>query len=83
MYSRDAVYGGRTERAKTFAKRQGGHTIFAFVVRSEYPTVNALDDYAVGFEQFYKPIVDEVMNDSLIGVVKCDVAPPTRLYILV
>ena len=53
----------------------------AYDVCIEYPTVNALDDYAIGFKQFYKPTVDEIMDDSFIGVVKCDVIPPTDLYI--
>ena len=44
-----------------------------------YPSVNALDDYAVGFTKYYKPIVDEIMNDSFIGIVKCEVIPPKNL----
>ena len=55
--------------------------IFADDVCSMYPAVNALDDYAVGIKQFYKPTVDEIMDNSFIGVVKCDVVPPTDLYV--
>ena len=58
-----------------------GQKIFADDVCSMYPSVNAFDAYAVGFKRFYKPTVDEIMDDSFIGVVKCDVAPPTDLYI--
>ena len=46
-----------------------------------YPSVNALDDYAVGFKKYYKPTVDEIMNDSFIGIVKCEVIPPKNLYL--
>ena len=55
--------------------------ILADDVCSMYPAMNALDDYAVGLKQFYEPSVDEIMDDSFIGVVKCDVAPPTDLYL--
>ena len=43
--------------------------------------MNALDDYAVGFKKYYKPTVDEIMNDSFIGIVKCEVIPPKNLYL--
>ena len=46
-----------------------------------YPSVNALDDYAVGFKKYYKPNVDEIMDDSFIGIVKCEVVPPKNLYL--
>ena len=47
----------------------------------KHPPVNALDDYAVGFTRLYKPTVDEIMNDSFIGIVKYDVVPPNDIYI--
>ena len=78
---RDALYGGRAECFKTYVECEGVQRIFADDVCSMYPAVNALDDYAVGFKQFYKPTVDEIMDDSFIGVVKCDVVPPTDLYL--
>ena len=58
-----------------------GQKIFADDVCSMYSSVNAFDAYAVGFKRFYKPTVDEIMDESFVGVVKCDVVPPTNLFI--
>jgi len=46
---RDALFGGRTEGFKSYHKCGKGQKIFYFDVVSLYPTVNALDYYAVGF----------------------------------
>jgi hypothetical protein len=46
---RDALFGGRTEWFKSFVKCEGNQKILSFDVCSMYPSVNALDDHAVGF----------------------------------
>ena len=78
---RDALFGGRTECVNTYVKCTQGQKIFHFDITSEYPTVNALDDYPVDFKQVYKPTIEEIMDDSFIGIVKCSVVPPKDLYI--
>jgi hypothetical protein len=50
-------------------------------VCSEYPSVNALDDYAIGFKQYYKPTISEIISGEHFGLVKCDITPPTNLYV--
>ena len=47
---RDALFGGRTEAFKAHIKCNEHQKIFYLDVCSLYPTVNALDDYAVGFK---------------------------------
>ena len=47
---RDALFGGRTEGFKSYHKCIGKQVINYDDVTSLYPTVNALDDYAVGFK---------------------------------
>ena len=47
---RDALFGGRTEGFKSYHKCVGRQKIFYDDVTSLYPTVNALDDYCVGFK---------------------------------
>ena len=46
-----------------------------------YPSVNALDDYAVGFSKYVNITSDDILKDKFFGVVKCDVIPPEKLYI--
>jgi hypothetical protein len=55
---RAALFGGRTECVKTYVKCTQGQKIFHFDITSEYPTVNALDDYPVDFKQVYKPTIE-------------------------
>ena len=78
---RDALFGGRTEAFKSYYKCNGNEQIFDYDIVSLYPSVNALDKYPVGFKQFYNPTIKEILDESFIGVVKCDVTPPTNLYI--
>jgi len=47
---RDALFGGRTEGLTSYHKCVGNQKIFDDDVTSLYPTVNALDDYCVGFK---------------------------------
>ena len=47
--TRDALYGGRTECFKRYVKCTDKQKICYYDVVSLYPTVNSLDDYAVGF----------------------------------
>jgi hypothetical protein len=46
-----------------------------------YPSVNALDTYPIGFKQFYNPTIEEILDESFIGIVKCDVIPPKNLFV--
>ena len=48
---RDALFGGRTECFKSYHKCIGKQVINYDDVTSLFPTVNALDDYAVGFKK--------------------------------
>jgi hypothetical protein len=79
--TRSALCGGRTEAFKSYVKANKNQKIFYFDVCSLYPTVNALDDYAVGFKQYVKIAVEDILNGDFIGLVKCDVEPPKDLYI--
>jgi hypothetical protein len=47
-----------------------------------YPSVNALDKYPIGFKQFFNPTIAEILDESCIGVVKCDVIPPKKYLYL-
>ena len=46
-----------------------------------YASINALGEYAVGVKKYYKPTIDKIMDDSSIGVVKCEAIPPKNLYL--
>jgi len=78
---RDALFGGRTEGFKRHFKCNDNQKIFYFDVVSLYPSVNALDDYAVGYGRYVKITPDDILNDSFFGVAKVDVEPPKDLYI--
>jgi hypothetical protein len=78
---RKALFGGRTEGFKSYVKCQGKEKIYYYDVVSLYPTVNALDDYAVGFKQSYIPTQKEILNGSFIGIVKCVATPNRNLYV--
>ena len=52
MNERDALFGGRTEAFKTYIKCNKHQKILSYNVVSLYPTVNALDDYAVGYKKY-------------------------------
>ncbi len=80
--TRDALLGGRTEAFKSYIKCVSDRQkIFYFDVVSLYPTVNSLDDYAVGFRKYVNISVKDIINNKFIGLVKCDVQPPKDLYI--
>ncbi len=78
---RDALFGGRTEAFKSYVTTNQHQKIYCYDVVSAYPTVNALDDYAVGFRRYTDRSVEDIRNDAFIGLVKCDVVPPKDLYI--
>ena len=44
--------GGRTEVIKKYHKCVGRQQIHYIDITSEYPTVNAVDPYAVGFKRY-------------------------------
>ena len=78
---RDGSFGCRTEAFKSYYKCQESEQGFDYDVVSLYPTVNALDKCPIGFKQFYNPTNEETLDESLIGVVKCDVIPPNQMYV--
>ena len=78
---RDALFGGRTEGFKRHIKCDDNQEIYSFDVTSLYPTVNALDDYAVGFKKFVKTTPADILSGKFFGLVKCDITPPKDLYL--
>ena len=60
---RDALFGGRTEGFKRHFKCNDDQKIFYFDVVSLYTSVNALDDYAVGYGRYIKITPDAILND--------------------
>jgi hypothetical protein len=81
IITRNALCGGRTEAFKSHFKCNKHQKIFYLDVCSLYPTVNALDDYAVGFKNYINITIDDIINDTFIGLVKCDIIPPKNLHI--
>ena len=57
-----------------------GEEIHYYDVVSLYPSVNVLDSYPVGFKQFYNPAIEEILDETFIGAVKCDVIPPKTIH---
>jgi hypothetical protein len=84
IVTRAALFGGRTEAFKSYHECNDDEEIHYYDVTSLYPTVNALDEYPVGFRR-YRPItgktVSDIANNEFIGVVRCDVIPPKGLKI--
>ncbi len=78
---RDALFGGRTEGFKSYHKCKKSHRIFYFDVVSLYPTVNALDFYAVGFSKYVTTTVDDIRSGKFFGLAKVDIEPPKQLYV--
>jgi hypothetical protein len=78
---RDALFGGRTEAFKSFVKCNENQKIFYDDVTSLYPTVNALDDYCVGFKKYVQITVEDIASGDFFGVAKVDVIPPKNLYV--
>ena len=75
------MMGGRTEAFKSYCKCNKHQKISYLDVCSLYPTVNALDDYAVGFKKYVDITPEDIINYNFIGLVKCDVVPPKDLYV--
>ena len=48
---------------------------------SLYPSVNARDDYAVGFARPVRIQPQDIMDGSFFGIVKVDITPPKNLCI--
>ena len=76
---RDALFGGRTEGFKSYHNCNKDEKLFYYDVVSLYPTVNALDNYAVGFSKYVNITSDDILNDRFFGVVKCNVIAPKKL----
>ena len=79
---RNAFFGGRTEGFKQYHKSSDTEKIFYYDIVSLYPTVNALDDYAVGFGHYVNlkiESVEELLNtDKFIGIIKVDIEPQNK-----
>ena len=80
---RDALFGGRTEGCKSHHECNAAEQIFYYDVVSLYPTVNALDDYAIGFAGYRKITPEDILNGSFFDIAKVDVEPPRDLYVCV
>ena len=83
---RDALFGGRTEGFKSYHKCNEHQKIYHYDVVSLYPTVNALDDYAIGFKKYVnydsiEAFCKDVLSGEFCGVAKVDITPPKDLYI--
>jgi hypothetical protein len=78
---RDSLFGGRTEAFKSYHKCNENQKIYHYDVVSLYPTVNALDDYAIGFKKYVKIEQEDILKDRFFGVAKVDITPPKDLYI--
>ena len=83
---RDAFFGGRTEGFKCYHKCNENQKIFYYDVVSLYPTVNSLDEYAVGFSKYVNITLDDINNNNniwndFIGLLKIDIEPPKNIYI--
>ena len=77
---RDALFGGRTEGYTSYIKCGENQKIVSYDVVSLYPTVNALDDYAVDFHKLrYNLTVEEIRNGKFFGVAKVDITAPKQL----
>ena len=63
---RDALFGGRTEGVKTYHLCQGNQQILTYDVCSLYPTVSALDNYAVGFKRYAVISVDDIYSGKCV-----------------
>jgi hypothetical protein len=78
---REALFGGRTEAFKSYFKCNENQQILYYDVCSLYPTVNALDDYAIGYKRYVTITADDIASGEFFGVAKVDVIPPKDLYI--
>ena len=91
---RDALFGGRTEAFKSYFQCEQHQKIFYYDVVSLYPTVNSLDEYAVGFEKYVNlskygsktenqilGFCGDILSGKFCGVIKVDITPPKDLYI--
>ena len=78
---RDALFGGRTEGFKSYHKCGKGEKIFYYDVVSLYPTVNALDEYAVGFNRYVSTTSKDILEGKFFGIAKVDITPPKKLYV--
>ena len=66
---REALFGGRTEGFKSYFKCNKHQKIYYYDVVSLYPTVNAMDAYAIGFK---KPVNVSDKEALLDRIRSCD-----------
>ena len=66
---------------KSYHKCNENQKIFSFDVVSLYPSVNAMDTYAVGFSKYVNITADDIKSGKFFGIAKVDVIPPKQLYI--
>ena len=68
-------FGGRTEGFKSYHKCNEHQKVFYYDVVSLYPTVNSLDEYAVGFSKYVNLTLENINNNEnvwndFMGIVK-------------
>ena len=78
-------FGGRTEGFKQYHKCSDTEIFFYYDIVSLYPTVIALDDYAVGFGHYVNLKLESVekilKTNKFLGIIKVDIEPPKKLHI--
>ena len=79
--TRDALFGGRTEGFKSYHECVGKQVINYDDVTSLYPTVNALDDNAIGFKKYVNITPKDIKSGKFFGIAKVDITPPDDLYV--
>lgn len=67
--------------SQTYKKCAVGEQICYVGVVSLSPTVNALDEYAVGYRKHINATAEDISKDNVIGLVECEVVPNTQLHI--
>ena len=83
---RNALYGGRTEGFKRYFKCGTGVRAGHLDIVSLYPTVNALDDYPIGYGSYFpyssvERFVQDLMSGTFFGIAKVDITPPKDLHV--
>lgn len=79
---RNAFFGGRTNAVKLYHKCKENERIHYMDVCSLYPFVNKFCKYPIGHPKLYigHDECSKLSLDSLEGLIKCTVLPPTKLY---
>jgi hypothetical protein len=80
----DAFYGGRTDAVKLFSIPSPDESILYYDVTSEYPFVNAMKSYPMGYPSVLlkhqlPQSNSEWLNRNYLGLVQCSIVAPSFL----